>query len=138
MEKTNVPYLEWPEWIKTLTAFYSKRFIVKNPKFIIGLSAVNITLGVLLFVQNYFFATNFDVPFERKMSFVMSFIAVINIVIGLFNLFFTYKYYTWILNNSSWEERFLVKSNGKHQRQYFLSYLALLVISAGITCLLCC
>lgn len=138
MEKTNIAYEEWPEWVKTTTAFYWKRFILKNPKNIFGLSAVNLLVGVLLIVESYFLSDSLTDIKGKRADFILIFLAVINIVLGLYNLIVTYRMYTWVYTNSSWEERFAHKSNSKHQFQNILIWVVLLGITWGITCIFCC
>jgi len=137
MENPNTTFIEypnWSEWVKTITAFYWKSFILKNPKVIFGISAVNLIGGGILLAQYYFlFDTKAGEFIGKKGEFAFVFLAAINIVLGLFNLLFTYRMYTWVYANSSWEERFAHKSSGKHQFQYFLMWVVLLGISLGIT-----
>ena len=54
MEKTNVPYEEWPDWIKTVTAFYYKRFIksIKSPKAVRSFSYLSFLIGVLAIAES--------------------------------------------------------------------------------------
>ena len=137
MEKTNIPYEEWPEWIKATTAFYAKSLILKNPKLILWLSAINISLGFVLLAQHHFYFGESEFM-EARANFAFVFLAAINIVLGLFNIFSSYRMYNWIYTNSSWEERFAHKSSGKHQFQYFLMWIVLVGISLGIACIFCC
>jgi len=133
MEKTNIPYSEWPDWIKVLTARYVKRVIPKEPKVVRNLSYFNLLIGISVLV----IGLNSDSALSFT-SFPLVFLGILNIIAGGLNFFYGYKMYVWVTQNSSWEERFAAKSSGKHQLLYLLMYLVLTLISLGIACLLCC
>jgi len=141
MEKTNVPYEEWPEWIKTTTAFYSKSLVTafKNPRKIRYLSFVNLGIGVLVILEGIYFSRNsMGSEVLEKMDFMLIFLGILNLIIGLLAYSYGYRLYSWIANNSSWEERFAYKSSGKHQFRYILTLVVILAISWGIACAFCC
>lgn len=140
MEKTNVPYEEWPEWIKTLTAFYFKPFmaLIKNPKSVRNISFMSFAVGILVLAEAVYLDGLSDTPFGRKLYTFLIFGGVINLLLGVLNLFYNYKAHRWINENSSWEERFAHKSNGKHQFQYLLMFVVIIGVSWGVTCFFCC
>lgn len=138
MEKTNVPYEAWPERVKILSAAYIKAFILKNPKTVRHISYLSFFVGFLLLFQIvYYWHADKDV-FERKMDFGLIYLSLLNILLGFWNYFITYKLYTWINENSSWEERFGHSSSSKHKFQYFLIFVGIFVVPWLITCLSCC
>ena len=141
MEKTNVPYEEWPEWIKTVTAFYSKSIAIafKNPKKIRYLSFFNLGVGAFVILEGiYFSRNNMGSEVLEKIDFPLMFLGILNLMIGLIAYSYGYRLYSWIAHNSSWEERFAHKSSSKHQFQYFLMWTIIAALAWGIACLFCC
>lgn len=139
MEKPILPYEEWPEKMKLLTAFRIKSFTIKKPGLVTGLSIVNIAVGLLLIIPIvYFMGERLDTKAFRNMDFWSIYIAILNIVIGMFNFFITKNAIAWVLENSSWEERDKHKSKSKYKFQYILIMLGIFIIPWGITCIFCC
>ncbi len=132
MEKTNIPYEDWPEWIKTVTAFYYKRFIksIISPKTVRSFSYLSFLIGILAIAESTEHIDGLtDTPFGQRMNFILISGGILNILIGVLNWFYNYKLHLWINENSSWEERFAHKSSGKHQFQYFIMLAVLITIS---------
>lgn len=115
---TIIEYPKWPEWIKVVTALYSKSLVTafKDPKKNRFLSFFNLGIGVFVILEGIYFSRN-SIGSEvlETMDFVLIFLGILNILIGLLAYFYGYRLYSWIANNSSWEERFAHKSSGKHQ-----------------------
>ena len=113
--KENVPYKQWPEFVKIATAINIKGLTVKDPKAIRGLSYVNIGIGVVLLVlEALVFPDNSSDKTIIGIETSMFAIAVFNILIGLYNYFITAKAINWILENSTWEERHTNTPERKH------------------------
>lgn len=138
MEKNNIPYEAWPEKNKLLTAFRIKSITMRNPNSMNGLSAVNIGVGLILLFQLYSNGSLSDTSADSRADLWMLYLAMINIVFGVFNLLVTKKVIAWIRDNSSWEERDKHKSSGKHKFQYLLMFVGLLALPYLIACLICC
>ncbi len=138
MEKTNIPYEAWPDWIKTLTAFRIKSLTMKDPKSMNGLSGVNIGVGLLLLAQLFFDRDLPNTATTDTADLWMMFLAVLNIIAGIYNLLYTKKAIAWIRDNSSWAERDRHKSTGKHKLFAFLILIIITGISWGIACLFYC
>ena len=138
MEKTNVPYGEWPEWVKIFSAAYIKSLIVKTPKKVRQLSYVSFFIGILLLIQQYSY-WNDESAYRRNFNpaFPLILLGLLNVLLGFLNYFVTYKLYAWVYGNSSWEERFAHRSSGKHKFQYFLVFVGLILISWLIAHLIC-
>lgn len=140
MEKTNVPYEEWPEWIKVITAFYSKRIMsmLKTPKKARNMSYLSFTVGILVIAEAYLLEGLSEAPLGQRMKCILIFGGILNLLIGLFNWVYNYKMHLWVHENSSWEERYTNKSSGKHQLQYVLFFTGITIISWVLACLFCC
>lgn len=135
MEKTNVSYIHWPEWIKILTARYVKKVIPKDPKVVRSLSMLNLVVGVGILIMGYFTHNDSNAISSFGGDLVLIFLGILNLVLGLWNFFVTYNLYVWVTENSSWEERFAHKSSGKHQLLYFLFFALIFAGSYGLTLL---
>ncbi len=139
MEKINIPYEEWPEWMKLMTAFRIKSITIRDPGAIVGLSIVNIVAGLLLLFTIYKYNEDAADGVSAICSdFWSIYLILLNFIIAFFNLAFTKNAIVWIRNNSSWEERDEHKSESKYQFQYFLMWAVIAVISWGVACLFCC
>ena len=129
------PYAKWPERVKWLTAFYFKPTIsyFKKPAKLRSLSFISFAVGILVMLEPFALQRAFDAPLISKMNLFLFFGGALNILLGILNYSFNYKAFLWIDEHSSWEERFVNKSTGKHQRQYLLMWVAIIGLSVLIT-----
>lgn len=139
MDKPDLPYEEWPEKMKILTAFRIKSFTINNPNLVSGLSITNVIVGLLCLIPAiYLIGDTTDRVRDYNLDLWMLYIALLNLVIGAFNFFFSKNAVAWIRDNSSWEERDKHTSDNKYKLQYFLIMLGIIVIPWLIACLICC
>jgi len=138
IDQKMISYSNWPNWVKILTAYYFKPVmgLVKNPKTVRNLSFMSLLIGFMLLLQFNFMESVVNKPFLRNLNLSLAFLAILNILLGLLNLFYNYPVHLWVNNNSSWEERFSHKSSKKHKSQYLLIWLVLILLTIAITYLL--
>jgi len=138
IDNKNITYPNWPNWVKILTAYYYKPAmkLVKNPKTVRNLSFFSFIVGFSLLLQFDFMERVINEPFLRNFNITIAFLAILNILLGMLNLFYNYRVHLWINKNSSWEERFSHKSNQKHRLQYLLIWLVLILFTIAITYML--
>lgn len=102
-----VKYENWPPLVKIVTALSNKKFYFKQYKLSLFLGYLIIALIVIVLLVALFFYPN-EITSADSIQFIcFGFIGLVNVAAG-----YALK---WILQNSSWDERFENKSSTLHK-----------------------
>ena len=115
--KKNIPYKEWPEYVKITTSFIKlNKSPWNSPKRARNFFFVFILLGFSIILP--------EIPFQlpngpNKIDFHSNWklfsLGIAIIVISFYNLLITYNAVRWIHQNSTWDERETNQSELKHK-----------------------
>jgi len=115
--KNHIKYPDWPTSVKMITSLSNKIILIKNPSFALVIGVIVLFGGVIDLIQNVFKFESTN-PINLLVSLSYIFIGLGSIANGYSN--------KWIVENSSWEERFDHQSSFLHKCLYIILTIFLL------------